>query len=97
MREMMRKSVNNDPYEMKIYDIGAMMDPIYLRTFLEKNQMLATGVIDSETLQRSNLIPSVLRQYANEKPDFMELGSEIIATDVSVLVEELITSDPNTI
>jgi hypothetical protein len=97
MREMMRKSVNNDPYEMKIYDIGAMMDPIYLRTFLEKNQMLATGVIDSETLQRSNLIPSVLRQYANEKPDFMELGSEVIATEVSVLVEELITSDPNTI
>ena len=95
MRQMMRISCNNDPFEMRIYDIVAMMDPIYLRTFLEKNQLMATSVIDNETMQRSSLIPNVLRTYANETPDFMDLDVETIILNVNALVDELINGNDN--
>lgn len=91
MREMMRKSVNGDPFEMKIYDLGAMIDPLFLRTLNDKMSMAAVDAISDLDLKRSNLYPSVIRNYANEQPDaFMDATNESLVQVINEKVDSMI-------
>ena len=93
MREMMRKTVNGDPLEMRIYDIASIIDPLYLRTLNEKMSMVATDVISSDDMKRSNLYPFVIRDYANVNKDFLTLETTKIVEDVKALVDDLVNSE----
>ncbi len=89
MRELMRKTVNGDPFQMKIFDTQILISPTSIRTFEEKMRMLAVGVMDNNQFERDMLVGPAIVQFANSRPDFMELSTDVIIKEVNTLIDTL--------
>lgn len=75
MRALHASMVNNDPLEMKIYDMVSILDPYYLKSMEEKIRMQSVGVLDSLGFAISDMAPQIIRRIARENPNFIELES----------------------
>lgn len=89
MRSLHASMVNNDPLEMRLYDIASMVDPFYLKSFDEKVKLQAVGVIDEITFGISEMTPSIVRRIAKNNPNILELSDEQVRTlyDAEVEIE----------
>jgi hypothetical protein len=76
MRSLHASMVNNDPLEMRLYDIASMVDPFYLKSFEEKVKLQAVGVIDEITFGISEMTPAIVRRIARNNPNILELSDE---------------------
>jgi hypothetical protein len=92
MRELMRKTVNGDPFQMKIFDTQILISPTSIRTFEEKMRMLAVNAMDELQFKRDMLVGPAIVQFANERPDFMDLTYEEITNEVNALIDTIINS-----
>ena len=85
----MRKTVNGDPFQMKIFDTQILISPTSIRTFEEKMRMLAVGVMDNVQFERDMLVGPAIVQFANSRPDFMDLSMDVIIKEVNSLIDTL--------
>ena len=88
MRSLHSSLVNNDPLEMRIYDIATMVDPFYLKSLDEKIKLQAIGVLDELSLAMSEMTPHVIRKVARENEEFLSLADNEIIELYDALMEE---------
>lgn len=94
-RELMSKSFSGDPLRMKIYDINTLLDPYIALDTEEKARLQSLGSISREDLQTSAVAASVIRRYADENPNFLEIDNDKILADVTGRIRSIISAVPS--
>lgn len=86
LREYTSKKFGGDPIRMKVFDTLAYIDPLFVKSNVDKINMFNSGFINEAKMQFSNFAPGVLANFVRQF-DINELSVEEIAEQIRPLIE----------